>query len=419
MLIIYGILPLGGIETFYLRLAKKRYELGMKTKLLLICNASSCDEKLLTEIRNYADVYFTNDLFVTPPLISRFPLLLKARKDIVKELFQDVEQIHVYEGMHGLLARKLTRLIGLSKPISVGVYHSKKFLWGKNNVPFYERINRQFVFEYLPHELIYFFSSEVKKLYSDAFSMPFPGSGTFRLGVIDKKDERLFKFSGNDDRIRICIVGRLVGFKTYIHHSIFLIKELVKRGVEVTLDIFGDGPEMLVLLNEVEKQNLDDVIELKGSFDYEYFDEIVREYDLFIGSGTSVIQASSLGVPSIIGVEHNPDCSTYGFFSEVYESEYNMLESELELIPMLTVVEDYLRLDLQDKKNLKNMHVNAAQCFDITTCLSNFEKRNLIKMPESEICFSVLRYEISRFFSGIFSRLNKSHARNFGGKSFK
>ena len=44
---------------------------------------------------------------------------------------------------------------------------------------------------------------------------------------------------------------------------------------------------------------------------------------VFVGSGTSIIESSALGIPSIIGIESNNDGETYGFFSNLRGYSYN------------------------------------------------------------------------------------------------
>jgi len=52
MLFIYGSLALGGIETFFVRMAKARAEIGMKTKILLLNNKERSNPELLDEMGN-------------------------------------------------------------------------------------------------------------------------------------------------------------------------------------------------------------------------------------------------------------------------------------------------------------------------------------------------------------------------------
>ncbi|MGL4481851.1 MAG: hypothetical protein ACRCTW_04940, partial [Lactococcus garvieae] len=62
MLIIYPALPIGGIETQFLRLVKFRSSLGLKTKVLLLLGYEYSNQKLLEDVRQYAEVYTLSDI---------------------------------------------------------------------------------------------------------------------------------------------------------------------------------------------------------------------------------------------------------------------------------------------------------------------------------------------------------------------
>jgi len=72
MLFIYGSLALGGIETFFVRMAKARAEIGMKTKILLLNNKERSNPELLDEMGKYAEVYYLEDFIFLPKLVSAF-----------------------------------------------------------------------------------------------------------------------------------------------------------------------------------------------------------------------------------------------------------------------------------------------------------------------------------------------------------
>lgn len=159
MLFIYGALPLGGIETFFVRMAKERAKRGLKTSILLLSTPEASDKSLLEEMRGYAQVLFPQDLFsIIPGFSRRFPLLSPIKKNILLELFREVDQIHVFDGMHALLGNRFNKIARKKVPITVGFYHYIKYLWGGNEVAHFEKVNRKFIFNYLPKEALLMFS---------------------------------------------------------------------------------------------------------------------------------------------------------------------------------------------------------------------------------------------------------------------
>lgn len=413
MLFIYGDLPMGGIETFILRLFKSRAENKLKSKLLLISTEDRCNKELLGKIRQNAEVVFWDALYSSPRFVNDFfPLFANLKSDRCTDLLEEVEHIHVYEGMHGLIANKLNRLCNRQIPISVGMYHSKKFLWGKNNLPYYEALNRKFLFEYLPGELVYFFSEDVKMLYSKEYSKSFKLGQTFRIGVIDEAKKRCH---GTDDsKFSICSVGRLVDFKTYNYLMLDIVKQLLEEGVQVKFDIYGNGPNMNALTNAIQEKGLEQEVKLKGQIEYSKFNDTVSEYDLFIGSGTSIIQASSVGVPSIVGIEHNTEPTTYGYFCDVHKREFNIPDIDIKKVNIKTLIESVATMEPSELEELSLKHVECSRIFTNKECMQNFENSSKVKMPSEYFKFNRFYYEFSRVISGIAYRLNKSHPRRFG-----
>ena len=271
---------------------------------------------------------------------------------------------------------------------------------------------------YLPEELILFFSEDVRNLYSKEYGRSFSKSSTFRLGVIDDVPNIKYRINENSE-LNICIVGRLVGFKTYIKNSVDMIANTIEFNSSVTIDIYGNGPDYMQLLNYINEKKLSDRVKLKGGFLYSEFNAIVTKYDLFIGSGTSIIQAASLGVPSIVGVEHNQNDTTYGFFSDVSNREYNMLECGLEMNKTTTYIKRFMSMTLEEKKLLSDKHVQACTPFIMDKCRDEFEFLSDIAMPSRFYRFNIFAYECSKIITGMLSRLFPGNSRNFGNKKYK
>ena len=78
MLIIYGAFRLGGIETFFLRLAKERFSSNLVTKFLFLSVRSQSDEIYIKQLEQFASVIFlpiasnSSSLNVLIPSVSIF-----------------------------------------------------------------------------------------------------------------------------------------------------------------------------------------------------------------------------------------------------------------------------------------------------------------------------------------------------------
>jgi hypothetical protein len=408
MLFIYSALVIGGIETFFVRMAKERNSKGLKTTILLLYPKEKSNPELLSEISKYANVIFYTQLFKGPSVFGRlFPLITPFKKRTLKKLLIDVDQIHGFIGKHVLLGHRLSLMTENKVPVTIGFYHYLRYAWPAPKLAYHERINRKFAFDYLPSESLLFFSEECKSFNEGRAGKELPGAHTFRLGVVDEKDITL---SGESKTpLKIVAVGRLVEFKTYNLFMLNVVKELKDRGINTIFDIYGYGDLKTKIQQRIRELKLENNVFLKGSIEYSKFDCVVSKYDLFIGSGTAIIQASSLGVPSIVGVENLDVPKTYGFFSEVYQHEYNMKGLNLTLVPILPLIMQYVNYSDEERFYLKAKHKNSMVDFTNKSCQENMDALKLIEIPENPLNYTPLIYEISWAMDMLIAFLNSNH----------
>jgi glycosyltransferase involved in cell wall biosynthesis len=408
MLFIYGALTLGGIETFFVRMAIERKKIGLPTSLLLLSKPEASDKGLLTEMRHHAQVLFLKDLFSTPYFFSqRFPLLVPVKKQVLNDLFKYVNQIHVSDGMHALLGYRLSKLADKNLPITMGFYHYIIYLWGGGRIAHFERLNRKFVFDYLPPEALVMFTKDNRQLYEKHKRMDFNKSQTFRLGVVDKK--QVFLRGKYNIPLKIVAIGRLVEFKTYNFYMLDVLFRLREKGLSIKFDIYGDGPSKEHIQEKINKLSLNDWVCLKGTLEYSKFDQVVSEYDLCIGSGSAIIQAASLGVPSIVGVDNYIQPKTYGYFSDVYQYEYSQNGLNLPLIAVEKMIEDYSEMNESEILALKLAHLNSIEAFTNEACQKSMDSLKNIKMPKLPFRFNRWCYEFSRVLDSVNMKVNKRH----------
>jgi hypothetical protein len=412
MLFIHGALDIGGIETFFVRMAKIRYRKGLNTSILLLSEPHRSNEELLEEMRKYADVYFLRDLFhtgIAHGLIHYFPLLLRVRSSRVKEIFESIDQIHGSDGMCLLLGYKLSKVAGIEVPVTFGSYHYSKHNRGKVRF-YYERINRSFIFEYLPHELLMFFSKGNREYYEKKKNIDLSKSHIFRLGVVDDK---YVKVTGDISvPLRICTVGRLVEQKSYNLFMVDVIRSLIDRGIHANFDIYGYGPNEKVIDEKIRALNLEDYVFLKGTLEYSIFDEVVSSYDMFIGSGTAIIQAASLGVVSIVGVENIDSPQTYGYFSEVCSYEYNLKGLNLPLFNVIDLIDNFEKMNPLERFNHRQAHLNSIRQFTNEGCQSSLNALKNGLLPNEEFRFNRWLYEVTRLLDYFYQKICSSIFKN-------
>ncbi len=379
MVIIYSALDLGGIQTFFLRLAKSRFLKGKKTKIILYIpkELGVYNEYLYSELSKYAEIYHFDDVFLKKFLNWRFVFSHKLNVEILKKIFIDCEYVHVADAYSGLLANRFLHELNLEKPITFGVYHTMEYSWGsQKKLPYFERVNREFVYKKNNSSNLICFSHETKEILEKRIGVKLNNAQTFRLGVIERVNVEK-KENFNHDIVRICAVGRLTDFKTYNLWMPSVIKKIRERGFNVILDIYGSG-ELEEKLKLIVSEHTG-YVNLLPSFSYSKFSEVLSRYDLFIGSGTSIIEASSLGVPSIIGIESIESPKTYGYFCDFCDFEYNVMGLPFELQSVEDVIENFIKLNDSEKDALSKKHRLASEKFYISICDENFDemKKNI------------------------------------------
>ncbi|UVM63013.1 hypothetical protein [Pseudomonas sp. B21-010] len=134
MLFVHGSLAIGGIETFYVRMAQCRKKKGLMTKFLILSPESKSDAELVRRAREYADVYFLDEILLLPlprrAVVYHFSLLYPLQYSMLKEIFDGISSAHVSNGFCAHMLIRLSAIIGRSLPISIGLYHSMEFSWG-------------------------------------------------------------------------------------------------------------------------------------------------------------------------------------------------------------------------------------------------------------------------------------------------
>lgn len=374
MLIIYGALSLGGIETFIVRLAKQRFMEGKKTKICLILppelNRNNFD--LLDTVQQFAEIYYFDDLFEKKFIHWRLFLLHKLNKIKITQILEDCDLIHVADGQSALIAQEFIKVSQKKIPITVGVYHSLEFSWKSKIQPYFERINRKFIYSEMDSTNLLCFSQSTKDFLIKQTGYELANAQIFRLGVVDKIELATQVNNQIKDVYKICTVGRLVDFKTYNIWLPEVIFNLNAKGYHISLDIYGEGDMEEDIKKMIEQYP--DYTKLLPSFDYSKFNNVVQKYDLFIGSGTAIVQASALKIPSIIGIESIKEPLTYGFFSGFYRYEYHRDGLPFKKILVSDLIQEYIVSSSVQKADLKIKHQLAANEFSIEECSAHMEK---------------------------------------------
>lgn len=411
MLFIYVALPVGGIETFFVRMAKCRYERGLVTKILLTGPKFLSDSQLLSEASKYAEIYYVEDVYMLPEALSRkFLLVSPLKKNKVQELFEQVTHVHVANGLGAMIGNRLIQSVNIDVKLTIGFYHFLEYSWGENlNLPYFERTHRDFIFNKLPKQNLFLFSHSTMTFNQKRLGVDLSCSPTFRIGVINRpENERanVHIFSKSRNSIKICSVGRLVDFKTYNFWMLDVVFNLREQGCDVIYDIYGEGDMLDKIQRRITELGLEDQVKLQGTLAYNDFDKVVIGYDLFVGSGTAIIQSSALGVPSLIGIESVSEPFTYGFFKDFSHSDYNISTLPFEKVSSEILILNFMKLSDDAKAQLSQEHIDSVEEFYMDICNSNFEKHGV--SIRKSYSYSAFLYELSWKLASLHHRFFKN-----------
>ena len=419
MIIIHGSLAMGGVETFILRMAKQRHNENKSTVIMLLSAEQGSDSGLVAEARKYATVLFLPDITSLPELVSRyFPfhlsLLLPIRADLGKYL-KDVTHVHATCGISAYFYAHIAKHLPPNVKFTIGVYHSLEFCWGTQQLPYFERKNRELFFDKTSKGSIIFFNESMLPLYEKVRGQSFSEVNLFPLGVIESSNtsqEQISQPSLSGSSLKLVSVGRLVPFKTYNLHMIDVVAKLLRDGIAVEYDIYGDGPLEQEIRKRVSEQGLQTHINLKGILDYDRFAEVVSSYDIFIGSGSAIVQAAGLGVSAIVGIENIEVPDTYGFLADIDGFSYNE-DGLYSKKPIIEVLGSYSKLSGAERNALSQRHIRKANEFSMAQCVANFDNiQHYYLKPQTLLGrypFTLkLCYSISLFMSSLKARLSNS-----------
>lgn len=347
ILFVYTGLPKGGIETFFVRLVKRLSNEGHVISFLFF--SKNLDDELVKELQNYAKIYSFNDYLMAPFFLKNKSPLLKLllpfkRKKLNSELLKNIDHIHAPDFnsilyVNRILSRKVT------KNISTGVYHINEFDFnGFHNWYFSKKIEK--FLSILPYENILFFNEISKEYYNQKLKNKFENSVVTPIGI-DITKYSTVNFSGIQNN-RVVSIGRLTKWKKYNHSMIDVVYSLKKRNILIRYDCYGDGEELENLNQKVNRFDLNDLITFHPGIPYDQFQEVINNSLMFIGAGTSLIEASACGLPSLIGIENEIKPVTYGFLHDI--KGYSYQEQQLKLV----------------KKNIENYILYLRELTDVT-----------------------------------------------------
>lgn len=316
--LVYGSLRMGGIETMIVRIAN--HLVGSGSRVVVCCAGDGpLDNSLNSKV---GIIKYCNNR----DLVRSVEKVVESVRDSRSLLVITFDSISAARGLiiESALSKK-SRAIHLA-----GIFHPRAYFMDG------ERKDRIFL-NYLVGLAVgaprlFFMNDECKKSHSLRWRTDLTLSSVIALPI------NLADFAWcptSNSSVRIVSVGRLVDFKMYNIGVARIVEACLAHGVDVTWDIYGDGPLRAKIEGEIHRLNLMDRVKITANLDYGDFSSTVARYDLFVGMGTAALEAAMIGVPTICAtVDVATEC--YGY---IYELPFGNVGELLDAPPHLAIAE--------------------------------------------------------------------------------
>ncbi len=366
MIFLANVLVMNGGSTFLVRTSREMKRQGEPVAVLLL--RREVDQELLSQLKESATVFYLEDFLYDKAYIFRAHLGVfgfVAWERLERALIPYGVHVHVM-GVFGLLFGYRLCTANDKFRLTAGIYHQNEFLY-RNVDSYFTRKVFDF-FRALPSENVVFFNDTSRDNYIDFFAKDFSTSLIVPIGI-ELTNSSVFLF--DSDAFRIVSIGNLVKFKTYNEHIIRALPYLLKKYPDLKYDIYGNGANEAFLRGVVDDLCMNDVVRFHGEIEYSKMRQVLGNSTLFVGSGTAIIEAASLGIPGLIGIESIKTSETYGFISDAQGFSYNEDVSDVKKFSFLSLLDVFfenrdLRIDLSRKCKIK------AQSFSVENTVQGF-----------------------------------------------
>jgi glycosyltransferase involved in cell wall biosynthesis len=364
-LFVYHTLRIGGIEVYIKNLAIKLNDLG-DTVTILLANSTGHNTKLLEEL-DEAGI----NVVILKKNIHWLLNCFKSRK------LPDETKVISFDVLSYAFSQVVFRNNNLDH--ITGIYHINE--WDFSNWLIMNFVTRKILFR-IPGENFFTYNEFSQNKFIKLLKSQPP------IVPIGIKIPHKVYVNPNNKSFNILLVGRVVGWKSFFWQS---IKYLKTTSFDYKLHVIGDGIEMISLKNYIKLNLNENNVNFYGNVPTQKMLDIAVKMDIAVSVGTSAVILSSMGLPTVIGIE-NFDRNillNYGFFSNI--KGYTFIEKEAKLKKYsFNIIENYLNLEMNLKKEIISNHVLAAKKFDLNTCVDVFRFNSI----NSNYSLNPLRYSL-------------------------
>jgi glycosyltransferase involved in cell wall biosynthesis len=240
------------------------------------------------------------------------------------------------------LARRLRSVVRSARAFHL-VTHSRAFFF-ETRFPFSHRILQR-AFAALPVQSAYFMNEAALLAHAEEWRMDL---SAYPILTLPMPATTVRWRPSKGPNLSLVSVGRLVPFKGYNRRIPAIVRSLRDKGLDLRWTIWGYGPDEEVIRAEIARCGVASHVELKGALDHACYDEEVASHDLFVGMGSSLLEAGRLGMPAVTAVEQSEEDS-YGFLFETPIDSVGDVVAGAAVRPLSHIIEAYAALTPEER----------------------------------------------------------------------
>jgi 1,2-diacylglycerol 3-alpha-glucosyltransferase len=376
ILFVVGQLTIGGIETYVVRMARAYSKAGGKVSVWVV--KRSWDPELLWLLQDVADVTFVSRL-------TDYPVWIHS-----PTLPAEVDLVFTTGRLSLLIAGHACAQSGRQVRLVAGVFSQWEYCSDEANPK--SGLASHILKQIGPSNIV-FCTEGCRSDHQAKLGADLTASIVSPL-LVDLPVQSARKQRKQGSPIKIVSVSRIVSSKTSNLQMPEVIRQLVERGVDAYWTHYGDGPERRQVEAVIASLNVGSRAKLAGTVPYSQIHDIIGKADLYVGGGTTLIEAAALGVPSLVALDENPLATTPGFFFDRLGHYTSDLSGNEKLEDIVDVIHRFSLMNDTEINKYRAKSVERARKYSVRESSAEiqkiYENANSLVISEpryAQLCF--------------------------------
>jgi glycosyltransferase involved in cell wall biosynthesis len=350
---------LGGIETLIARMSQWLVNKGHRVTLLVESS------------ENWADLLPKQVCCIA--LGDRFPELdyyFHAKRLLKSLKISKPDVIKSFDIRSSWIASQIASATGNRCKVIAGIYnpHVFKHYYATKSLPFWHAANlyvRNFLESIPAKSRVFCDLEEIDELeaihHQSGMIWPLP---------IDMK--QFLPASRRPKWGKIVSVGRLSPMKEYNLYMIDTVNELIKRGHEVSWSVYGRGQYEAAMRARIKELNLERAISLEGTVSYNHLWKALEDAYIFVGMGTTILEAALFKVPNVLAIGYDREGLTYGPIYRLPVGSAGHVRATAPKLKVADEIERILKLSPSEYDAEQALVYKHAQNYEVEISMKRF-----------------------------------------------